>query len=84
MLVETKAKGLILDVSVIDIVDSFLVRQIGDIATASSIIGAQVALVGLRPDVAMTLVEMGFTLSGVHTARDLEKGLEFLRKTGKR
>ena len=83
-IVETKAKGLILDISEIDIVDSFLVRQIGEIATAANIMGAQVVVVGLRAEVAMTLVEMGFSLRGVYIARDLERGLEILRKAGKR
>nr|MDO8097639.1 STAS domain-containing protein [Candidatus Njordarchaeota archaeon] len=82
-IIETKAKGLVLDVSAIDVVDSFLVRQIGEIATAANIMGAQVVVVGLRPEVAMTLVEMGFTLKGIHTARDLEKGIEILHKAGK-
>jgi len=83
-IVETKAKGLVLDISAIDVVDSFLVRQIGEIAMSANIMGAQVVVVGLRPDVAMTLVEMGFSLRGVHTALDLEKGLEVLRRTGRR
>lgn len=83
-LVETKAKGLAFDVSAIDIVDSFLVRQIGEITTTAKIMGAHVVVVGLRPEVAMTLVEMGFSLGGIHTARDLERGLEMLRKAGKR
>jgi rsbT antagonist protein RsbS len=82
-IVETKAKGLVLDVSAIDVVDSFLVRQIGEIATAANIMGAQVVIAGLRPEVAMTMVEMGFSLKGVSTARDLEKGMEILRKTGR-
>lgn len=83
-IVETKAKGLVLDVSAIDIVDSFLVRQIGEIASASGIMGTHVVVVGLRPEVAMTLVEMGFSLERVHTAVNLEKGLEVLRETGRR
>jgi len=83
-IVETKAKGLVFDVSAIDIVDSFLVRQIGEIAIAANIMGAQVVVVGLRPEVAMTLVEMGFSLRGIQTARDLEKGLEVLGKARKR
>jgi rsbT antagonist protein RsbS len=82
-IVETKAKGLVLDVSAIDVVDSFLVRQIGEIATAANIMGAQVVIAGLRPEVAMTMVEMGFSLRGVHTARDLERGIEILRKVGR-
>jgi rsbT antagonist protein RsbS len=77
---ETRAKGLVLDVSAIDIVDSFLVRQIGEIAVAAGIMGAQVVVVGLRPEVAMTMVEMGFSLRGLKTARDLEKGIDILRK----
>jgi rsbT antagonist protein RsbS len=82
-IVETKAKGLVLDLSAIDVVDSFLVKQIAEIATAAHIMGAEVVVVGLRPEVAMTLVEMGFTLEGIHTARDLEKGIETLRRVGK-
>jgi rsbT antagonist protein RsbS len=82
-IVEARAKGLVLDVSAIDVVDSFLVRQIGEIASAASIMGAQVVVVGLRPEVAMTLVEMGLSLRGVRTARDLEKGIETLRKVRK-
>jgi rsbT antagonist protein RsbS len=78
-IVETKAKGLVLDVSAIDIVDSFLVRQIGEIATAAGIMGAKVVVVGIRPDVAMTLVEMGFEFRDIYTARDLEGGLEKLQ-----
>lgn len=82
-IVETRAKGLILDISAIDVVDSFLVRQISEIAATANIMGAQVVVVGLRAEVSMALVEMGFLLRGVHTARDLEKGLDILRK-GKR
>jgi rsbT antagonist protein RsbS len=83
-IIETRAKGLVLDLSAIDIVDSFLVRQIGEIAMTTSLMGARVVVVGLRPEVAMALTEMGFTVSGVETARDLEKGFEILRKAGKR
>ncbi|MFB3889673.1 MAG: STAS domain-containing protein [Candidatus Bathyarchaeia archaeon] len=79
-IVTTKAKGLVLDLSAIDIVDSFLVRQIGEIATSAKIMGAKVALVGLRPTVAMTLVEMGISLTGMQVARDLEKGLALINR----
>jgi rsbT antagonist protein RsbS len=81
-LLESKAKGLVFDVSAIDVVDSFLVRQIAEITAAARVMGANVVVVGLRPEVAMTLVEMGFSMGGIHTARDLEKGLEMLRKAG--
>jgi rsbT antagonist protein RsbS len=79
-IIETKAKGLVLDISAVGIVDSFLVRQIGEIATASSIMGSHVVVVGIKPDVAMTLVEMGFELGKVYTAHNIEKGQELLRK----
>ena len=82
-IVTSKAKGLVLDLSAIDIVDSFLVRQIGEIAMSARIMGAEVVVVGLRPAVAMTLVEMGIPLLGVKVARDLEKGLALLSQAGK-
>lgn len=77
---ETKAKGLVLDVSAIEIVDSFLVRMIGEITLSAEIMGIKVVLVGLKPAVALTLVEMGFTSEKSKTARDLDKGLEFLHQ----
>lgn len=80
--IETRAKGLVLDVSAIDIVDSFLVRQIGEIAAALSVMGAHVVVVGLRPEVAMAWVEMGLPSGEFRTASNLERGLEILRKTG--
>ncbi len=81
---EARAKGLVFDVSAIDVVDSFLVRQIAEITLAAKVMGADVVVVGLRPEVAMTLVEMGFSMGGIHTARNLERGLEILRKAGNR
>jgi rsbT antagonist protein RsbS len=83
-LLESRAKGLVVDVSAIDVVDSFLVRQIAEITSAAKVMGADVVVVGLRPEVAMTLVEMGLSMGGILTARDLERGLELLRKAGKR
>lgn len=78
-IISSKAKGLILDLSAIEVVDSFLVRQIGEIAVSARIMGAEVVVVGLRPAVAMTLVEMEIPLLGVKVARDLEKGLELFK-----
>jgi rsbT antagonist protein RsbS len=83
-IVKTKARGLVLELSGIDIVDSFLVRVIGEIASSAKVMGCQVVLVGIRSVVAMTLSEMGFVLQGVHTALDLEKGIDILTKAGKR
>ncbi len=82
-IIETKVRGLIFDVSAIDVVDSFLVRQIGELVMTASIMGTTVVVVGLRPEVAMSLVEMGLSLEKIQTARDLEKGLEILRKSQK-
>jgi rsbT antagonist protein RsbS len=81
-IVDTNVKGLVLDLSGIDIVDSFLVRQIGEITVSARIMGAEIVVVGLRPSVAMTLVEMGIPLLGVKIARNLEKGLSIFNKAG--
>jgi rsbT antagonist protein RsbS len=72
------AHGVVLDFSTVAIVDSFLGRLIGAIAAASWLLGAATVVVGLQPAVAMTLVELGLTLPGVHTALNAEKGLALL------
>jgi rsbT antagonist protein RsbS len=74
----TGARGLLLDVSGMDVVDSFLGRIIGDTAQMAQMMGARTALVGLQPAVAITLTELGFKLHGIRTALNLEKGLEML------
>lgn len=79
--IETRAKGFVLDVSAIDVVDSFLVRQIGEIAASLNIMGTQTIVVGIRPEVAMTLVEMGYSPERMQTAPNLEIGLKTLQKT---
>lgn len=75
----TGARGVLIDVTALDIVDSFLGRLIGDTASMTRIMGAKTVLVGLQPAVAITLVELGFELAGVHTALNLERGMEWLR-----
>ena len=72
------ARGVVLDFSTIATVDSFLARLIGTIATTSRLLGAETVVVGLQPAVAVTLVELGLTLPGVHTALNAEKGLALL------
>ncbi|MGQ9626174.1 MAG: STAS domain-containing protein [Anaerolineae bacterium] len=76
---ETKAKGVIVDLTAVDVVDSFIGRLIGDIAEMASLMGAKVVITGLQPAVAITLVELGLELPGVITALNLEKGIATLR-----
>jgi rsbT antagonist protein RsbS len=71
----TGADGLLIDVSVIDIVDSFLGRMLNDIAAMALLMGARTALVGIQPAVAITLTELGLELRGIVTALDVEQGL---------
>ena len=77
---ETKAKGFILDLTALDVVDSFLGRMIGEIAEMAGLMGTHVAVSGLQPAVAITLVELGVELSGVITVLNLQKGITTLRR----
>lgn len=77
---ETKAKGLILDLTAMDVVDSFIAKLTGDIAEMATLMGTRVVVTGLQPAVAVTLVELGVELRGVVTALNLEKGIEILRR----
>jgi rsbT antagonist protein RsbS len=80
MISKTNAKGVLIDISVVSIVDSFMGRIIGNIASMSKIMDAATVVVGMQPAVAITLIELGLPLTGVHTALDVEKGMELLRK----
>lgn len=77
----TAARGVLIDISAVTIVDSFMGRIIGNIASMSRILDAQTVVVGMQPAVAITLIELGLPLKGVHTALDVEKGMELLRKS---
>lgn len=79
MVNKTEAKGVLIDISAVSIVDSFMGRIIGNIASMSRILDAETVVVGMQPAVAITLIELGLPLTGVHTALDVEKGMNLLR-----
>jgi rsbT antagonist protein RsbS len=76
---ETGARGILIDISALDVVDSFIARMFGDIAHIARVMDAETALVGMQPSVAITLVEMGVAMAGVRTALNVEKGMTLLR-----
>lgn len=79
MVNKTNARGVLIDISAVSIVDSFMGRIIGNIANMTRIMDAQTVVVGMQPAVAITLVELGLPLNGVRTALNVEKGMEYLR-----
>jgi rsbT antagonist protein RsbS len=79
MVSKTQAKGVLIDISAVSIVDSFMGRIIGNIGSMSRILDAETVVVGMQPAVAITLVELGLPLKGVHTALNVEKGMNLLR-----
>src|ERR1700679_2352589 len=79
MVSKTQARGVLIDISAVSIVDSFMGRIIGNIGSMSRILDAETVVVGMQPAVAITLVELGLPLKGVHTALDVEKGMNLLK-----
>ncbi len=78
-LADTRSHGVVIDISSLQIVDSFIGRMLNNIAGMSSLLGAETVVAGMQPSVAITLVELGLSLKGVRTALTLERGIEMLQ-----
>jgi len=78
-----RSRGVIVDVTALDVMDSFAVRTLRDLAHMSRLRGAETVIVGIQPDVAFAMVQLGLTLEGIATALDLEEGLAYLDLVGK-
>jgi rsbT antagonist protein RsbS len=79
MVKKTEARGVLIDISAVSIIDSFMGRILRNIATMTKVMDAETVVVGMQPAVAITLIELGLPLKGVYSALNVERGMELLR-----
>ncbi len=80
---QVRARGVIVDVTALDVIDSFATRTLRDVAHMIRLRGAETVIVGIQPEVAFSMVKLGLTLEGVATSLDLEEGLRYLQRSSK-